>query len=372
MGLTFAKSVKFGVLRFNFSGSGIGVSGGIPGLRVGVGPRGAYIAGGAFGFRYRQNLPLRAGGARTVVASQGYGDAPTYQSDAQQDNISGTATHDNVCVLALNDCSDNALLQTLNEQRSKSAHWPFGAGLIVSLALVIFSGANIPLWVTSPLLAGSMALTTWLYFRDQAKRVTALFFELDEKAAESFEQLQRVVAKMATTRKLLSIEETSAYRNTKYSAGASQGLKLHKSTVSIGQAPFVASNVDVPLMSTGKTTIAFYPDRALLFQGGRVGAVEYSELTLEAFNQRFIEVESVPADAKVVDRTWKYVNKKGGPDRRFKDNKEIPVCLYNKMLISSSSGLDLRFMGSREDTFSMLPKAVNDLKQTSSKNDGFK
>lgn len=217
-----------------------------------------------------------------------------------------------------------------------------------------------------------MALTTWLYFRDQAKRVTALFFELDEKAAESFEQLQRVVAKMATTRKLLSIEETSAYRNTKYSAGASQGLKLHKSTVSIGQAPFVASNVDVPLMSTGKTTIAFYPDRALLFQGGRVGAVEYSELTLEAFNQRFIEVESVPADAKVVDRTWKYVNKKGGPDRRFKDNKEIPVCLYNKMLISSSSGLDLRFMGSREDTFSMLPKAVNDLKQTSSKNDGFR
>ncbi|RYF26114.1 MAG: DUF4236 domain-containing protein, partial [Comamonadaceae bacterium] len=37
MGLTFAKSVKFGPVRFNFSGSGIGVSAGIPGLRIGAG-----------------------------------------------------------------------------------------------------------------------------------------------------------------------------------------------------------------------------------------------------------------------------------------------------------------------------------------------
>jgi len=46
MGVSFAKSVKFGAVRFNFSGSGIGISVGIPGLRIGTGPRGAYIGGG--------------------------------------------------------------------------------------------------------------------------------------------------------------------------------------------------------------------------------------------------------------------------------------------------------------------------------------
>jgi hypothetical protein len=49
MGLSFAKSVKCGAVRFNVSGSGIGVSVGIPGLRIGTGPRGAYIGGGLGG-----------------------------------------------------------------------------------------------------------------------------------------------------------------------------------------------------------------------------------------------------------------------------------------------------------------------------------
>ena len=36
MGLTFSRSVRFGAVRFNFSGSGIGVSTGIKGLRIGL------------------------------------------------------------------------------------------------------------------------------------------------------------------------------------------------------------------------------------------------------------------------------------------------------------------------------------------------
>jgi hypothetical protein len=72
MGLTFAKSVRFGAVRFNFSGSGIGMSVGIPGLRIGTGPRGAYISGGAGGFRYRRSLSStpRAAAAR-LQASPG-------------------------------------------------------------------------------------------------------------------------------------------------------------------------------------------------------------------------------------------------------------------------------------------------------------
>jgi hypothetical protein len=55
---------------------------------------------------------------------------------------------------------------------------------------------------------------------------------------------------------------------------------------------------------------------------------------------RFIESESVPRDAKVVDKTWKYVNKSGGPDQRFKDNKELPVCLYEEISLTSPTGLN--------------------------------
>ena len=42
----------------------------------------------------------------------------------------------------------------------------------------------------------------------------------------------------------------------------------------------------------------------------------------------------------MVGRTWRYVNKKGGPDRRFKDNCEIPICAYEQVHLSSSTGLN--------------------------------
>ena len=48
----------------------------------------------------------------------------------------------------------------------------------------------------------------------------------------------------------------------------------------------------------------------------------------------------MPSDARIVDRTWKLVNKKGGPDRRFNNNRELPVVLYEDIYFSSKSGLN--------------------------------
>ena len=49
----------------------------------------------------------------------------------------------------------------------------------------------------------------------------------------------------------------------------------------------------------------------------------------------------VPADAQVVDRTLLYVSKNGTPDRRFSNNRQLPVALYSQINISSSSGLNI-------------------------------
>jgi len=36
---------------------------------------------------------------------------------------------------------------------------------------------------------------------------------------------------------------------------------------------------------------------------------------------------------------WQYVNKNGGPDRRFRDNRQIPIARYGKVAFQSNSGL---------------------------------
>jgi hypothetical protein len=52
-------------------------------------------------------------------------------------------------------------------------------------------------------------------------------------------------------------------------------------------------------------------------------------LAVEHFSQ-FI-LEQSPYDTKVIGLTWKHPNAHGGPDRRFKDNRQLPICEYGRM-----------------------------------------
>ena len=74
---------------------------------------------------------------------------------------------------------------------------------------------------------------------------------------------------------------------------------------------------------------------------GTFGGIPYHDFHVEQRLTRFIEDEPVPADATVVDRTWRYVNKSGGPDRRFNNNAQLPVVQYGVLVLTSSRGLNV-------------------------------
>ena len=52
------KSISAGPFRFNLSKSGVGLSVGVKGLRVGTGPRGHYVQAGRGGLYYRAQLAV--------------------------------------------------------------------------------------------------------------------------------------------------------------------------------------------------------------------------------------------------------------------------------------------------------------------------
>lgn len=360
MGLTYLKSVRFGAVRFNFSGSGIGMSVGIPGLRIGTGPRGAYISGGMGGFRYRRSLaPVRspAPGRLQVLP-----DVPGTAQDGPAPTFISTQEHDTLSVLQLTDSDSDALLRSMNEQRRKVALWPFVAAACFlawfPLTSATRSWPDFLHWGIAILFA---ALTGWVYWRDKMRKLTVLFFEPDEATSGRFESLSEALSSAASMHKLKAVVSTSRYADRKYSAGASEGLRFSSASLQLGQGPGVIANVQVPVVKTGRTTLAFYPDRVLAFQGNSVGAVSYEALLVQEERTRFVESDSVPRDASVVDQTWQYVNRNGGPDRRFKNNRQLPVCAYSQLNLSTASGLDIRLMGSRERGFAPLASALSQM-----------
>jgi hypothetical protein len=56
----------------------------------------------------------------------------------------------------------------------------------------------------------------------------------------------------------------------------------------------------------------------------------------------------VPPDAVQVDTTWQYVNKRGGPDRRFKNNRRLPVMRYGEVDLATGGGFAVRWSFSAE------------------------
>lgn len=111
------------------------------------------------------------------------------------------------------------------------------------------------------------------------------------------------------------------------------------------KAPFpFRTNIKVASFGSGKETLLFLPDKLFVIQGSKVGALNYEDLTSNVQTTRFVESELVPKDANVVGHTWKYVNKSGGPDKRFKDNRQLPVCLYGELGLKSTTGLNTVLM----------------------------
>jgi len=104
--------------------------------------------------------------------------------------------------------------------------------------------------------------------------------------------------------------------------------------------PFVRTNVPILSIATGRRTFYFLPDHLLVYDGASIGAVGYGSVDIAVVRQRFIETEAVPADVTIVDYTWRYVNRSGGPDRRFHNNPRIPICLYDELHFRTATGLN--------------------------------
>ena len=109
--------------------------------------------------------------------------------------------------------------------------------------------------------------------------------------------------------------------------------------------------------------IMIYPGLMLMPRSdGQFALLDVREVTVEATSTRFIEEQSVPSDSLIVGRTWAKVNKDGSPDRRFKENYEIPICLYGEMRFTSQTGLTEEYQFSNANSAIAFAQAFADYK----------
>ncbi len=130
--------------------------------------------------------------------------------------------------------------------------------------------------------------------------------------------------------------------NRKVNAGAGRSLKRIACKIEKGHPYYIKTNVDtIQIALHNKERLIILPDKVFFVRKRKVGMIDYSDFRISVSSVRFVETDPVSKDAQVVGQTWQYVNKNGTPDQRFKNNKQIPVCLYGQVFLRSSSGLNV-------------------------------
>lgn len=351
MGFYIRKAIKVGPFRFNLSKSGVGVSAGVKGLRLGAGPRGNYVHMGRGGLYFRKSLN-RPGAHPTTPR-------PDSPRPAAHETVDPVTEIESGPLSQMVDTSSAELLAELNAKRRKVRLLPF-AFAFVGVALLFMALTGAPLLVfygVAPLVAAGLWV---IHQQDQLRRTTVILYQLEGPVEEHYQQLHDAFDKLNSSSAIWHIEAEGAVRDRKYHAGAGAVVRRRRISLSSGMPPLIKTNVSVPQIPVGRQTLAFMPDRLLVFEPGAVGAIPYGDLDLDLADVRFVEDEPVPRDATVVDHTWRYVNKKGGPDRRFKDNRQIPICLYGQIHFRSATGLNEVVQSSRAGVTEAFGRAVGE------------
>lgn len=364
--LFFRKSEDVGGIRPNLSPSGVSVSAGVKGGRVSTGPRGSYITVGSHGVHYRQRI------------GHPYGISPS-DSNHLVDKSLGEEQIAALDTEALTDENAADLLGRINATIHTSQEWPemrwrsgctilFGFAVAVALCWagtvpfagvwpIAGSGSISILLVLTALCATATMVMAVITARmapavqknDVQKRIFPLSYNIEAGGATRWQAMNDALSILAGGSRvwqITGVEPTSDWRR---NAGSSELDARRMVQVSRAVPPFLKANTQPFCLDfgSGNQQLFFLPDRlyicnpdpgkdTVIYQ-----AVEYEALSWESGTINFTETTGLPADTTVLGHIWAYVNKDGSPDRRFRDNYEVPICQYGTVTLHSSQGLNL-------------------------------
>lgn len=339
MSFGFRKSFSSGPLRFTLSKSGVSTSFGVRGARVTTGPRGTFVTVSSHGFYYRERLGQ--GGQRRRDSAR------AFTAEPHEGPVDSTPISD------LIDSSSEKLLSDLNSRAQMFN--PAILGWIGSVCLLFCSLTGVAPLVFIAAAIGLAVVSITLQVRHRQRIKTRLHYELDQQATVRFQAITSALKALWSCQKLWRVERREFTSDWKRNAGASRLNDRKRIAAGILTPPNVECNLEIPAINFGNIQLYFFPDRVLVMEGKRFGAVAYDDFKIEASITQFVEDDSVASDSRTVGYRWRYMNKDGGPDRRFNNNNQIPVVLYGELGLRSNSGFNILLQTSR-------PEAANEFK----------
>jgi hypothetical protein len=367
MGFRFRRSIKLlpGV-RVNLSGSGASVSLGPRGFHYTVGPKGTRVTAGipGTGLSWTEYTPYSKPSSNTPPV-------PEHSFQVEQDQpvaepIDPTLTAiENASAEEINAFSISELAPVLNSANRKVRFAP----LVQLFSILVFVAA---LLQASQFSLGLSALYATILvpigiFLDRYRRSVKIVYAPHGAASQIAQALADSFGDLIACNSTWRVRAEGGTADWKRNAGATTLSQRKKINLQFSRPDCVRGNSQFPSLKLGSDEIYLLPDAALIIVKGSVAAVHYRDIEVSSSKTRFIEEEGVPADSSVVGQTWRYVNKTGGPDRRFSSNKQLPICVYGEVTFRSGGGLNSKIQCSNPTAPDRLCNVIDVLHRSDTK-----
>lgn len=321
-------------------------------MRVTAGPRGTYVSISRGAFRYRKRL---------APAPKSAAPAPAAPSPhAQRDGFITTAG-----VESLAASSADGSLQDIQKRVHGFDYFLLYLFFVggSALALAILLGLQWPplaALTLVPFAVGAFPVYAW----NRERRTARLIYDLEcPELVERYALAHAAGAALGSTQVLWHVYYSVATRDQKRNAGAGRSVQRLPVRCTPGSLPLIECNIEPYSVPIGPQQLLFLPDRLIVHERGRFASLPYAELHVENDNTEFIERGRLPSDSPHVRNTWQYVNKSGGPDRRFNDNRQIPVMLYGALSLRSRGGMNIELSTSSPEAAHRAADALRRLAQ---------
>ncbi len=370
--MRFRRRVKlFPGVTLNFSNTGISTTIGVPGASVNFNNRGTFINTGLSGTGIYDRK--RVGGKKQSNSSnQSYQDLEIPQQEInpnQRIELKSTENVEETTTEGLQELRDTLLSCyqekiDLKREISKAKSSLKSSKILLTFSYILIVGFFIKWFIQNR----DFKIE---YLTDLEKQLSECYVNIDIKTDKQIEnafyELLDSYKTLLSCQKIWDITSTSKIDKIVMRTAASESITRKQVKFGFGNLDIIKSKFDALHFENAKGgDLYIYPAFiAIVDSNKKFGLIDIKEVEFDFISNQFMEEEGVPSDSNVIGNTWAKVNKNGSPDKRFKDNYQIPICLYGNIEIRSSTGLNEAYCLSNHDkaeqfsnTFKTYQKAV--------------
>lgn len=322
MGFRYRKSINLGGgFRINLSKSGVGYSWGTKGYRV------TKLANG----RTRRTASIPGTGLSHVTETTGKRNKNNFDVNSQSD-ILDTKIFENGEITKFRSSEYIELINAIEKAIQKDKR----INILIIIGFVLF--------VVPPLGLLWFLLSVIYKMYNRKNNKILIEYQMDEYSNAKYIKKMSSWKNLSMCNSIWIVNSESKVANSRKHSGANSIVSREKISLS-NKIPFYLSiNITIYSLINKKETILFMPDKIMIIRKNKIGVISYEDIDITMEKTRMIEKGNVPKDTKVLETVWEHANKNGSRDKRYKNNRQLPVCEYAEIHFKSESGINIMLM----------------------------